>query len=46
MFILLSCVGIIWVVRCDPKKPHYRLPAIATVVGPLIALVIALTKLR
>jgi hypothetical protein len=31
----LGALGIIWSLRCNPKAPHYRLPAVVALSVPL-----------
>jgi hypothetical protein len=42
--LLFGLVGVIWSIRCDPKRPHYRLTAIAALAGPLMLVVLAWLK--
>jgi uncharacterized membrane protein YciS (DUF1049 family) len=44
--LLFGMVGVIWSIRCDPKRPHYRLPALAAFVGPIGVAIAALLKLH
>lgn len=46
LLLMLGCVALIWVIRCDPKRSHYRLPALIALGGPISALVLALAKLH
>lgn len=46
LFLLLGIVALIWAIRCDPKRPHYRLPALATLAGPAALLLLAWLKLH
>jgi len=46
LLLLLGCLGIIWAIRCDPRKPHYRLPVVATLIAPIAAIILALLKAR
>lgn len=43
---MVGAIGIIWALRCSPKLPHYRLPAIVALSVPTAASIIwALLKL-
>ncbi len=46
LFVLLGVGVVIWAVRCDPKRPHYRLPSIAVIAGPVIAAILIWARLR
>jgi hypothetical protein len=36
LLLLLGIVAVIWAIRCDPKRPHYKLPAFAALAGPAV----------
>lgn len=35
LLLLVGVIGVIWALRCDPKRPHYRLPALVLLSGPI-----------
>lgn len=46
LLLAIGALGVIWSLRCSPKVPHYRLPAVIAVSIPLAASIAwALVKL-
>jgi hypothetical protein len=46
LLLLRGLIGVIWALRCDPRKPHYRLPAAASRSGPVMTALLAFLKAR
>jgi hypothetical protein len=46
LLLMLGSLGIIWGIRCDPKRSHYRLPALVALGGPISIALFALAKLH
>ncbi|WP_231468191.1 hypothetical protein [Novosphingobium sp. CECT 9465] len=47
--ILLTLLGlgwVIWALRCDPKRSHYRLPSIAALMAPIITALFLWGKIK
>ena len=40
LLLMLGSSGVIWALRCDPKRPHYRLPAFVALAAPVSITVI------
>ena len=34
LLLMMGSSGVIWSLRCDPKRPHYRLPAFLALAAP------------
>ena len=46
LLLMLGIVAIIWSIRCAPRMPHYRLPALIAVSIPIsLSVIWALEKL-
>lgn len=46
LLLMLGSSGVIWALRCDPKRAHYRLPALAALAAPVsISIIWSLTRI-
>jgi hypothetical protein len=46
MLFLIGLIGVIWSIRWDPKRSHYRLPSLVALSGPVGLALLVLLKLR
>lgn len=46
LLVLFGVVGVIWAIRCDPKRPHYRFPAMVVLTGPVLVALLAWLKTK